>query len=216
MIKSIPGTKDILPEEITYWKNLENIVHMIFSNFNYKEIRTPIFEETILFSRGIGEETDIVGKEMYTFLDKGNTSITLKPEMTASVVRSYIEHSLGKLQPLNKFYYISPMFRQERPQAGRQRQFHQFGCEAIGSNSPLLDAEIIITAYRILRKLNLKDLKVKINSLGIPFNREIYKKKLREFLENKVHLLSEDSRKRFDKNIISARLYCKHRVAVPA
>ena len=202
MIKSIPGTKDILPEEITYWKNLENIVHMIFSNFNYKEIRTPIFEETILFSRGIGEETDIVGKEMYTFLDKGNTSITLKPEMTASVVRSYIEHSLGKLQPLNKFYYISPMFRQERPQAGRQRQFHQFGCEAIGSNSPLLDAEIIITAYRILRKLNLKDLQVKINSLGIPFNREIYKKKLREFLENKVHLLSEDSRKRFDKNIL--------------
>ncbi len=202
MIKSIPGTKDILPEEIIYWKNLENIVHQIFSNFNYKEIRTPIFEETILFSRGIGEETDIVGKEMYTFFDKGNTSLTLKPEMTASVVRSFIEHSLGKLQPLNKLYYISPMFRQERPQAGRQRQFHQFGCEAIGSNSPILDGEIIITAYRILQKLNLKDLKVKINSLGIPSARESYKKILREYLRNKLHLLSEDSRKRFENNIL--------------
>jgi len=202
MIKAITGTKDILPQEISRWKYLENLVHQIFTDFNYKEIRTPIFEETILFARGIGEETDIVGKEMYTFNDKSNTSLTLKPEMTASVVRSFIEHSLGKQQPLNKFYYISPMFRQERPQAGRQRQFHQFGCEALGSSSPLLDAEIIIAAYQILYKLNLKDLKVKINSLGIPSSREAYKNILRQHLEEKKNLLSEESRKRFDKNIL--------------
>ncbi len=202
MIKAVTGTKDILPQEISRWKYLEDLVRQIFSSFNYKEIRTPVFEETILFARGIGEETDIVGKEMYTFNDKSNTSLTLKPEMTASVVRAFIEHSLGKQQPLNKFYYISPMFRQERPQAGRQRQFHQFGCEALGSTSPLLDAEIIIAAYEILNRLNLKDLKVKINSLGVPESREAYKNILKRHLEVKKHLLSEDSRKRFDKNIL--------------
>ncbi len=202
MIKSITGTKDILPAEIPYWQRLESIVEKIFSSFNYKEIRTPVFEETNLFVRSIGEETDIVGKEMYTFNDKSNASITLKPEMTASVARAFIEHSFGKLQPLNKFYYISPMFRQERPQAGRQRQFHQFGGEALGSASPLLDAEIIIIAFRILASLNLKDLTVKINSLGIPSSREIYKNILRNHLDGKKNQLSEDSRKRFDKNIL--------------
>ncbi|HUX61514.1 MAG TPA: histidine--tRNA ligase [Ignavibacteriaceae bacterium] len=202
MIKSITGTKDILPTEILYWQRLESIVEKIFSSFNYKEIRTPVFEETNLFVRSIGEETDIVGKEMYTFNDKSNASITLKPEMTASVARSFIEHSLGKLQPLNKFYYISPMFRQERPQAGRQRQFHQFGGEALGSASPLLDAEIIIIAFRILSSLNLKDLTIKINSLGIPSSRENYKNILRKHLDGKKNQLSEDSRKRFDKNIL--------------
>ncbi|MHB8335879.1 MAG: histidine--tRNA ligase [Ignavibacteriaceae bacterium] len=202
MIKSITGTKDILPAEIPYWQRLESIVEKIFSSFNYKEIRTPVFEETNLFVRSIGEETDIVGKEMYTFNDKSNASITLKPEMTASVARAFIEHSFGKLQPLNKFYYISPMFRQERPQAGRQRQFHQFGGEALGSASPLLDAEIIIIAFRILASLNLKDLTVKINSLGIPSSRENYKNILRNHLDGKKNQLSEDSRKRFDKNIL--------------
>ncbi len=202
MIKAVTGTKDILPAEISKWKYLEAIVHKIFKNFNYQEIRTPIFEETILFARGIGEETDIVGKEMYTFLDKGKTSLTLKPEMTASVVRAYIEHSMASLQPLHKLYYISPMFRQERPQAGRLRQFHQFGAEALGSNSPLLDAEMIQMAYDILKSLGLKDLVVKINSLGIPEVRESYKKLLREFLADKKNLLSEDSRKRFDTNIL--------------
>ncbi|MDR3610092.1 MAG: ATP phosphoribosyltransferase regulatory subunit, partial [Ignavibacteriaceae bacterium] len=115
MIKAITGTKDTLPGEINKWKFIENIVRDIFSNFNYKEIRTPVFEETILFARGIGEETDIVGKEMYTFQDRSETSLTLKPEMTASVARAFIEHSLGNQQPLNKLFYISPMFRQERP-----------------------------------------------------------------------------------------------------
>ena len=127
MIKAIKGTKDLLPSDAPRWYHLENIVKKIFANFNYKEIRTPVFEETSLFARSIGEDTDIVGKEMYTFEDKGGSSLTLKPEMTAGVVRAFIEHSLGGQQPLNKLYYIAPMFRQERPQAVRLRQFHQFG-----------------------------------------------------------------------------------------
>jgi histidyl-tRNA synthetase len=202
MIKSITGTKDILPQEIPLWKRLESIVHQMFRNFNYKEIRTPIFEETALFARGIGEDTDIVSKEMYTFIDRSKTSLTLKPEMTASVVRAFIEHSLDKHQPLNKFYYISPMFRQERPQAGRQRQFHQFGGEALGSSSPLLDAEIIEIAYCILSELGLKDLNVKINSLGVPESRQKYKSILKEYLFDFKNSLSEDSRRRFDTNIL--------------
>lgn len=166
MIKRIPGTKDVLPSEIDKWHFIENIVHKIFHKYNYGEIRTPIFEETPLFARGIGEETDIVSKEMYTFNDRGGTSVTLKPEMTAAVVRAFIEHNFDSKQSLNKLYYISPMFRQERPQAGRLRQFHQFGAEVIGSNSPLLDAEIIIIAYRILSSLGLKAILLKINTLG--------------------------------------------------
>lgn len=202
MIKAIRGTKDILPSEISRWYHLEQIVKQTFANFNFKEIRTPVFEETTLFARSIGEETDIVSKEMYTFTDKGDTSITLKPEMTAGVVRSFIEHSLSGQQPLTKLFYISPMFRQERPQAGRLRQFHQFGGEALGSSSPLLDAEMIQIAFDILKSLGLKDLTVKINSLGVPESREEYKKLLRDFLLNKKDKLSEDSRKRFDLNIL--------------
>jgi histidyl-tRNA synthetase len=202
MLKAITGTKDILPTDIAKWKYLEKIVEEVFTSFNYKEVRTPVFEETALFTRSIGEETDIVGKEMYTFLDKGKTSLTLKPEMTASVVRAFIEHSLGKQQSLNKLFYISPMFRQERPQAGRQRQFHQFGGEALGSTSPLLDAEIIIIVYKILSKLGLKDLTVKLNSLGVPASRENYKILLREFLNNYKDKLSEDSRKRLGQNVL--------------
>jgi len=202
MIKAIKGTKDLLPSNAPRWHYLESVVKNIFSNFNYKEIRTPVFEVTSLFARSIGEETDIVGKEMYTFEDKGGTSVTLKPEMTAGVVRAFIEHSLGAQQSLNKLFYISPMFRQERPQAGRLRQFHQFGGEAIGGSSPLLDGELIQIAYDILQSLGLKDLTVKINSLGISVTRENYKNLLREFLKDKKDKFSEDSRKRFDKNIL--------------
>ncbi len=202
MIRAITGTKDILPEEIYKWNFLENIIKKEFKFFNYSEIRTPIFEETILFTRGIGEETDIVGKEMYTFKDRSEISITLKPEMTASVVRAYLEHSLGSKQPLIKLFYISPMFRQERPQAGRLRQFHQFGAEALGSHSPLLDSEMILLAYNILKKLGLKDLSIKINSLGIPSSREKYKNILRKYLSDKLHLLSADNKKRYDANIL--------------
>ena len=202
MIKAVTGTKDILPLDISKWNYLEIIVGEVFKVFNYKEIRTPVFEETSLFARGIGEETDIVGKEMYTFLDRSETSLTLKPEMTASVVRAFIEHSLGKQQQLNKLYYISPMFRQEKPQAGRFRQFHQFGAEAIGSASPLLDVEMIQMSFEILSRLGLSSLTVKINSLGTPGSRETFKNHLRDFLIDKKEMLSEDSRKRFDKNIL--------------
>jgi histidyl-tRNA synthetase len=202
MIKAVTGTKDFLPSDIPRWKYLEKTVERIFQNFNYKEIRTPIFEETALFARGIGEETDIVGKEMYTFKDRSDASLTLKPEMTASVVRAYIEHSLGAQQSLVKLFYISPMFRQERPQAGRFRQFHQFGAEAIGSQSPLLDAEMIQMAYEILKSLGLKNLTVKINSLGTPETRENYKKILKNYLADKKDKLSEDSRRRFGTNIL--------------
>jgi histidyl-tRNA synthetase len=202
MIKSVTGTKDVLPSDIPRWKLLENSVEKVFTSFNYKEIRTPVFEETTLFARSIGEETDIVGKEMYTFKDKSDTSLTLKPEMTAAVVRSYVEHSLGAQQSLVKLFYISPMFRQERPQAGRFRQFHQFGAEAIGSPSPLLDVEMIQISYEILKSLGLKDLSVKINSLGTPETRENYKKLLKKFLDDKKSKLSEDSKRRFDTNLL--------------
>lgn len=202
MIKAIKGTKDLLPSDVPHWHYLEDIVKKIFTNFNYKEIRTPIFELTSLFAHSIGEETDIVGKEMYTFEDMSGTSITLKPEMTAGVVRAFIEHSLGAQQQLTKLYYISPMFRQEKPQAGRLRQFHQFGGEAIGSASPILDGEMIQIAFDILKSLGLEDLTVKINSLGTTETRENFKNLLREFLSDKKDKLSEDSKKRFDNNIL--------------
>jgi histidyl-tRNA synthetase len=202
MIKSITGTKDILPVDISKWQYLENLLRETFQLFNYKEIRTPIFEETSLFARGIGEETDIVSKEMYTFKDRSETSITLRPENTAGVVRAFIEQSLGAQQSLNKLYYIGPMFRQERPQAGRLRQFHQFGAEAIGVYSPLLDAEMIQLAYHILKNLRLKNLVVKINSLGTPEVRKDYKFYLKKYLEDKKDKLSEESRKRFETNVL--------------
>ncbi len=202
MIKAIKGTKDTLPTDIPSWRKIEDDVRRIMENFGYYEIRTPVFEETALFSRGIGEATDIVSKEMYTFTDRSGTSITLKPEMTAAVVRAFIEHNLGKIQNLNKVYYISPMFRQERPQAGRLRQFHQFGAEALGCNDPSLDAEMIILAWDIIKGFGLKDLTVKINSLGIPSSRENYRKILREYLSPHFNYLSEDSRNRFDTNVL--------------
>ena len=202
MIKAIKGTKDIYAPEIFEWQEFENVIISVFENFNYDEIRTPIFEETSLFARGIGEGTDIVGKEMYTFTDKGGTSLTLKPEMTASVMRAVLEHSLHKVRPLNKFYYISPMFRQERPQAGRLRQFHQFGAEAIGSDDPYLDAEMIIIPYVILVNLGLSNFKVKINTLGSPNERKEYKLVLRNYLQPKLNELSPESRRRFETNIL--------------
>lgn len=202
MIKAVTGTRDILSIDIPKWNYLQSIVQSIFSKFNYKEIRTPIFEDTTLFARGIGEATDIVGKEMYTFFDRSGESITLRPEMTAGVVRAFIEHSLDKKQNLNKLFYIGPMFRQERPQAGRFRQFHQFGAEALGSNDPLLDAEMIIMAYDIFSQLGLKNLLVKINSLGVPLSRESYKSILKKYLEPYFEKLTAESKKRFETNIL--------------
>ncbi len=202
MVKALKGTNDILPDEILSWDFLSDIVKTEMQLFNYKEIRTPIFEHTALFARGIGESTDIVSKEMYTFTDRSENSLTLKPEMTASVVRAFIEHSLGKQSGLNKLFYVSPMFRQERPQAGRLRQFHQFGIEAIGSHNPALDAEVIQVAFSILSKLGLKEISVKINSLGIPEERLKFTEALKEFLGEKKEKLSEDSQKRLDTNVL--------------
>ncbi len=202
MIKAVTGTRDILPNDISRWNYLQAIVESVFSRFNYKEIRTPIFETTSLFARGIGEATDIVSKEMYTFLDRSAESITLRPEMTAGVVRAFIEHSLDKKQNLNKLFYFGPMFRQERPQAGRFRQFHQFGAEALGSSDPMLDAEMIIMAYDIFANLGLKNLLVKINSLGIPSSRENYKSILKNYISPHFEKLTSESKKRFETNIL--------------
>lgn len=198
--KSIKGTKDILPDESYIWIEVENIIRQIMQTYNYKEIRTPIFEETKLFARGIGEFTDIVGKEMYTFIDRGGDSLTLKPEVTASVIRAYIQHNMGEKQPLTKVYYISPAFRQERPQAGRLRQFHQFGAEAIGSQSPEVDAEIISLSVNIYRELKIHNFKVKINSVGCETCRNDYKPILKKYLIEISDKLSPESQKRLDVN----------------
>ena len=202
MIKAIKGTNDILPDEILSWNFLYDVVIKNMQLWNYNEIRTPIFEHTALFSRSIGETTDIVSKEMYSFTDRSENNITLKPEMTASVVRSYIEHSLGKKSGLNKLFYISPMFRQERPQAGRLRQFHQYGVEAIGSHNPTLDAEVIQVSYEILQGLGLKEIKVLINSLGIPEERRKFSDELKSYILKHEDGLSEESKKRLETNIL--------------
>ncbi|HNJ71402.1 MAG TPA: histidine--tRNA ligase, partial [bacterium] len=168
----------------------------VMRRFNYKEIRTPMFEYTELFARGIGEATDVVGKEMYTFLDKGQESLTLRPELTASVMRSYIENSLGEQLPLNKCWYMGPMFRQERPQKGRLRQFHQFGVEALGSASPEADVETMLVVLTVYEELGIKALNFKINSVGCPQCRPAYRDALVAFLDGVKGQLSEESRKR--------------------
>src|ERR1700752_3890984 len=157
MIKAVKGTRDILPPSSTAWNKVEAISREVFRQFNYHEIRTPILEETILFARGVGEETDIVSKEMYTFEDRDGSSLTLRPENTASVLRAYIEHRLDQHTGLQKLYYIGPMFRRERPQKGRYRQFFQIGAEAIGSESPFIDAESIELVVEILKGVGLSN-----------------------------------------------------------
>jgi histidyl-tRNA synthetase len=199
-VKNVRGTKDILPEESYKWQYVEGKIREIFELYNYTEIRTPIFEETELFSRGIGQFTDIVSKEMYTFTDRGGNSLTLKPEMTASVMRAYIQHNLSNRYPLIKVYYISPMFRQERPQAGRLRQFHQFGAEAIGSEHPDIDAEIIALTMHIYRIFEIDNITLKINSVGCEKCRPRYREILRSFLSNVHDKLSPESQRRFSLN----------------
>ncbi len=198
--KSIRGTKDILPAETARWQHVERTVRSVFHRFNYKEIRTPIFEQTSLFARSIGELTDIVGKEMYTFTDRSDDSITLRPEGTASVIRAYIQNNLGEAQPLVKVYYIGPMFRQERPQAGRLRQFHQFGAEAIGSPQPEVDAEIIAMTIQIYKELSLTEYSLKINSVGCEKCRPQYRIILQTELRKVAANLSPESQRRVDDN----------------
>ena len=198
--KSIKGTRDILPDETVRWQAVEQAIRTVMQTFNYKDIRTPVFEETALFARSIGELTDIVGKEMYTFTDRSGTSLTLKPEMTASVVRAYLQHNLGEQQPLVKLYYLTPTFRQERPQAGRLRQFHQFGAEAICGKQPSVDAEIIALSMEEYRKLGIERMTLKINSVGCPNCRPAYREELKKFLGGIVEKLSEESKRRFEQN----------------
>ncbi len=179
---------------------MESVVRTVFHRFNYKEIRTPVFEQTSLFARSIGELTDIVGKEMYTFTDRSDDSLTLKPEGTASVIRAFIQNNLGESQPLVKVYYLSPMFRQERPQAGRLRQFHQFGAEAIGSSFAETDAEVIAMAIEIYRQFSIVNCELKINSVGCEKCRPLYKKTLQTELRKIALQLSPDSQRRIEEN----------------
>lgn len=194
------GTKDILPSESSAWHFLEDKAREVFGRCNYSEIRTPVFEQTELFTRGIGEDTDIVGKEMYTFLDKSDRSITLRPEETAPVVRACIENNLFKPGELLKLYYVGPMFRYERPQAGRMRQFHQAGVEVFGSADPLADVEIIELGVRYFSEIGLKALEVDINSVGCSVCRPKYKEELKRYLQAKSSELCETCKTRIEKN----------------
>jgi len=199
-IQKPKGTQDLLPGVVEKWQFLEEKARDICRRFNYKEIRTPVFEHTELFQRGVGETTDIVEKEMYTFADKGDRSMSLRPEGTAGVVRAYVENKLYGEPELNKLYYIGPMFRYEQPQAGRYRQFHQFGVEAIGSTEPSLDAEVIAMGYLFYREIGLKDVRVEINSVGTPSCRTAYREELRRFFAPVKDKLCKDCQSRYERN----------------
>jgi len=201
MIQVPRGTADILPGEIELWQYIEDKARDICRRYNYLEIRTPIFEHTELFHRGVGETTDIVEKEMYTFEDRGGRSLTLRPEGTASTVRSYVENKMfGLPQQPTKLYYIGPMFRYERPQAGRMRQFTQFGVEAIGSNSPAIDAETIALAMRFYEELGLKNLHVELNSLGDAESRKAHREALINHFKPHIHEFCSDCQSRLERN----------------
>jgi len=199
ILKVLKGTKDILPQDIEMWHFVEKKADEVFSKYGFKEIRTPIIEVTELFARGVGDTTDIVNKEMYTF-EKSERSITLRPENTAGVVRSYIENGMSRLSAPVKLWYHGSMFRYERPQAGRQRQFHQVGVEMFGIKEPTADAEVILMAVNFLKALGLKDLDVEINSLGCPKCRQEFKDKLKAVLKPYLGELCEDCQNRYEKN----------------
>ena len=199
-LKNIKGTQDILFDDNNIWQYLESHIHQFLNKYGFSQIRTPIFENTNLFSRSIGTQTDIVSKEMYSWTDQGGNNLTLKPEVTASVVRAYIQHNLGKKNPINKLYYIDTLFRRERPQKGRYRQFNQFGVEAIGSEHPEQDAEIIALAYNFYKSLNIENLTLKINSIGSEEVRNKYKLALKKYLIPYKDKLSTLSQKRLETN----------------
>ncbi len=199
-IQALRGTRDILPDEVGYWQLVEARAREILDRSAYREIRTPIFEQTELFARGIGEATDVVGKEMYSFPDRKGRSITLRPENTAGVVRALIEQKLYASGGVQRLWYIGPMFRYERPQAGRQRQFHQLGLEAIGSSDPRADAEAIAIASEILQSLGLVQLRLEINSVGNIKDRQGYRQALVEYLTPYFDELDPDSQDRLTRN----------------
>ncbi|MHB8125144.1 MAG: histidine--tRNA ligase [Desulfitobacteriaceae bacterium] len=200
VIQRAKGTQDLLPGVVGKWQYFEETIRSVCQEYGYEEIRTPIFEATELFQRGVGETTDIVNKEMYSFLDKGDRSLTLRPEGTASVCRAYVEDKLyaGAL-PL-KLYYLGPMFRYERPQTGRFRQFHQFGVEVLGADKPVVDAEVISLVWDLYRRLGLTGLEVHVNSVGCPSCRTDHSRKLQEFLTLRHEKLCRDCQERFERN----------------
>ena len=200
LTKSPKGTRDILPSEIHKWQYLENEIAKVCDNFGYKEIRIPVFEHTELFQRGVGDTTDIVQKEMYTFLDKGDRSITLRPEGTAGVVRSYIEHGMASLPQPVKLYYNITAYRYENVQKGRYREFHQFGVEAFGAKGPSIDVEIIAMINVLLNRLGIEDIELNINSIGCKKCRSDYNTKLKEYLKPNLQKLCKTCEDRFERN----------------
>ncbi len=199
-VKAPRGTHDVLPAEVYKWHRVEQLIRRLCLEYGYSEIRTPMFEYTELFERGVGDTTDVVQKEMYTFLDKGDRSVTLKAEGTSPVVRSFVEHSLYANPQPSKLYYISPCFRYEKPQAGRLRAFHQFGVEAFGAQGPAIDAEVISLAMELFRRLGLDGVELNINSIGCPKCRKVYNEKLKEFFRPHLDELCETCRQRYEKN----------------
>lgn len=193
------GTQDILPGDVSGWQHVESVTRQLFNQANYQELRTPIFEDTSLFARGVGETTDIVNKEMYTF-EKGERSLTLRPENTAGVVRAYVENGMSRMPKPVKLFYIGPMFRYERPQAGRQRQFHQLGIEQFGLDSPAADAEVIILAMELFDTLGLKDLNLEINNIGCLECREVFKTRFKALTEPFLPSLCESCQGRYHTN----------------
>jgi histidyl-tRNA synthetase len=208
MIQLIRGFKDILPGEVELWQYIEKTARSLFENFGFKEVRIPIMERTELFARSIGEDTDIVEKEMYTFPDRKGSLITLRPEATASVCRSYIQHKLYATDPVQKYYTIGPMFRRERPQKGRYRQFYQLNAEIFGVGSPLVDVELIFLLVTLFSRLSVSDVEVHINSLGCPECRPKFKTVLSDFLTSCTGNLCSDCVRRKDRNPLRV-LDCK-------
>ncbi|MFN0166485.1 MAG: histidine--tRNA ligase [Bryobacteraceae bacterium] len=196
MIRAVKGTRDLLPPSIAVWNHVEDAARRVFRSYHYHEIRTPIFEETQLFARGVGSETDIVTKEMYTFEDRDGSSLTLRPEATASVIRAYIEHRLDQRPGVQKLFYIGPMFRRERPQKGRYRQFFQIGAEAIGSESPAIDAEVIEMVLEVLSQAGASGFTTLINSVGCSDCRPVFVERLREQLKDVAPRMCEDCQRR--------------------
>ena len=208
MIKAVRGTRDIFPPSSAVWNHVETVARQVFRAYNYGEIRTPIFELTELFARGVGSDTDIVSKEMYTWDDRDGTSLTLRPECTASVIRACIEHRLDQLPGLKKFFYLGPMFRRERPQKGRFRQFSQIGAEVIGSESPVIDAELIELVLELLIRCGVDAPHLLLNSVGCPLCRPAFIEKLRQRLQEVQSGMCEDCRRRAETNPLRV-LDCK-------
>lgn len=207
-INGVKGFNDILPGEVEKWQHIEATARRVFELYGLSEIRIPILEKTELFSRSIGDATDIVEKEMYSFEDKGGNKVTMRPEGTASVMRAFIEHKMHALDPVARLYYMGPMFRYERPQKGRYRQFHQIGAEITGVSAPTVDAQVLTMLTHFFQELGLTEPTLQINSLGCPDCRPLYREALKGFLLNKIELLCEDCERRYVTNPLRA-LDCK-------